>query len=161
MYGNDRFDRTSRGGFNKDGFVAPVQVGDEIEVRIEALGEKGDGIARRKGFVIFVPEVAKDDMVKIKITKVLKKVAFAEVVEKLDSITEEPQKGRRPAAVAPVEEDILPEIPEEDFENASEDFGEDDSEEDDLEKKPKEADSLEQLEEDNSEEIPEEEKKEE
>jgi predicted RNA-binding protein with TRAM domain len=59
---------------------APVRVGEEIDVTIEGNGEKGDGIAKVNGFVIFVPNVSKGDTVKIKITKVLKKVGFAEVV---------------------------------------------------------------------------------
>ncbi|MBI2573355.1 TRAM domain-containing protein [Candidatus Woesearchaeota archaeon] len=63
---------------------APVKVGEQHEVLINAVGEKGDGIARVRGFVLFVPGVAKGDYVKIRITKVLPKVGFAEVVEKLE-----------------------------------------------------------------------------
>ena len=59
---------------------APVKVGDEIDVKVEAVGEKGDGIAKVKGFVIFVPNTKQGDEVKVRITKVLRKVAFAEVV---------------------------------------------------------------------------------
>lgn len=59
---------------------APVKTGEEIEVKIEAVGEKGDGIAKVKGFVIFVPNTKQGDTVKVRITKVLRKVAFAEVV---------------------------------------------------------------------------------
>ena len=29
---------------------APVNVGDELDVKIEAVGEKGDGIAKKEGF---------------------------------------------------------------------------------------------------------------
>ena len=28
-------------------FTAPVRVGDELEVKIDAVGEKGDGIAKK------------------------------------------------------------------------------------------------------------------
>src|SRR5688500_4609065 len=59
---------------------APVKVGEELDVKIEAVGEKGDGIAKVKGFVIFVPNAKQGDDVKVRITKVLRKVAFAEVV---------------------------------------------------------------------------------
>ena len=59
---------------------APVKAGEIYEVAINAVGEKGDGIARVKGFVLFVAGVKKGDFVKIKITKVLAKVGFAEVV---------------------------------------------------------------------------------
>jgi predicted RNA-binding protein with TRAM domain len=63
---------------------APVKAGETYEVSIDAVGEKGDGIARVKGFVLFVPGVKKKDYVKIRITKVLAKVGFAEVVGKLE-----------------------------------------------------------------------------
>jgi len=59
---------------------APIQVGDEIDVKIEAVGAQGDGIAKVKGFVVFVPGAKEGDNVKIKITKVFKKVGFGEVV---------------------------------------------------------------------------------
>ena len=57
----------------------PVNVGDELDVKIEAVGAKGDGIARKDGFVLFVPGVKEGDQVRVKITKVLRKVGFAEV----------------------------------------------------------------------------------
>lgn len=59
---------------------APVQVGEELNVKIEAVGEKGDGIAKVKGFVLFIPNVKEGDEVRIRVTKVLRKVGFAEVV---------------------------------------------------------------------------------
>ncbi|MBI2665049.1 TRAM domain-containing protein [Candidatus Woesearchaeota archaeon] len=62
----------------------PVNVGDTYDVEIESVGGKGDGIARIKGFVLFVPKVKKGDQVKIKVTKVLPKVGFAEVVGKAE-----------------------------------------------------------------------------
>ncbi len=58
-------------GFRSGGF-APVKVGDEIDVKIEAVGEKGDGIAKQEGFVLFVPNTKEGDEVKVRITKVLK-----------------------------------------------------------------------------------------
>ncbi|MBI5347648.1 MAG: TRAM domain-containing protein, partial [Candidatus Aenigmarchaeota archaeon] len=72
MYANNnRFDR-----------AAPVREGEELDVKIEALGEKGDGIAKKNGFVLVIPGTQVNDEVKIKVTKVLKKVGFAEVVGK-------------------------------------------------------------------------------
>ena len=59
--------------------VAPVKVGEEVDVTIEAVGAKGDGIAKKEGFVIFVPNTSTGDNVRIRITKVLNNVAFAEV----------------------------------------------------------------------------------
>jgi len=59
---------------------APVKVGDEIDVKIESVGQKGDGIAKVSGFVIFVPNTKEGDEVKIKISRVLRKVGFGDVV---------------------------------------------------------------------------------
>jgi len=64
-------------GFGKP----PVNVGDVREVRIVAMGSGGDGIAKINGFVVFVPGTKVDDVVKIRVTKVLKKFAFAEVIK--------------------------------------------------------------------------------
>lgn len=69
---------------NESASDIPVKAGEIYEVSINAVGEKGDGIAKVKGFVLFVPNVKKGDYVKIKITKVLTKVGFAEVVEQLE-----------------------------------------------------------------------------
>ncbi len=68
-----------RGGGMRPSF-APVKVGEELDVKIEAVGEKGDGVAKVKGFVLFVPGVKEGQTVKIKVTRVLSKVGFAEVV---------------------------------------------------------------------------------
>lgn len=67
-------------GFQK--FQPPINEGDEVDVRIESVGAKGDGVAKVKGFVVFIPNVQEGDEVKVKITRVLKKYAFGEVVEK-------------------------------------------------------------------------------
>lgn len=102
------------------GFVAPVNVGDELDVKIEAVGEKGDGIAKVKGFVLFVPGVKEGDEVKITVTKVLRKVGFAEVVGKGSAPKKEaPAEEEEPEAEEPAEE------PAED----TEDFGEESREE--------------------------------
>lgn len=77
--GGGRFGGNRNGGGSSGGF-SPVKVGEELDVTIEAVGEKGDGIAKKNGFVIFVPGAQQGDTVKIRITKVFKKMAFAEVV---------------------------------------------------------------------------------
>ncbi|MFH1064265.1 MAG: TRAM domain-containing protein [Candidatus Woesearchaeota archaeon] len=111
----------SDGGFGSGfgGGAAPVNVGEELDVRIEAVGEKGDGIARKRGFVLFIPNTREGDEVRIRVTKVLRKVGFAEVIGQAQGTPEEgaPAPVRKapeaPAAPepAPVHED-------------SEDFGE-------------------------------------
>ena len=59
---------------------APVKVGDEVALKIESIGEKGDGIAKIKGFIIFIPGVKEGQELKVKITRVLNKCGFGEVV---------------------------------------------------------------------------------
>lgn len=61
-------------------YQKPVEVGDVIEVTIESTGAKGDGIAKVNNFVIIIPGAKEGDKVKIKISRVLKKMAFAEIV---------------------------------------------------------------------------------
>ncbi len=81
-------------GFNPEGGAAPVNVGDEISVKIEAVGEKGDGIAKKDGFVLFVPNTKEGEEVKIRVTKVLRKVGFAEVVGRGDSTGESSEEDK-------------------------------------------------------------------
>lgn len=80
--------------------VAPVKAGETHEVSIDSVGGKGDGIAKVRGFVIFVPNVKKGDFVKIRITKVLQNVGFGEVVEKLDR---PPQRTSKFVTISPEE----------------------------------------------------------
>jgi len=61
----------------------PVKEGEIVELTIDSVGAKGDGIARKQGFVIFIPNTSKGDFVKVKITKVLPKAGFGELVTKL------------------------------------------------------------------------------
>ncbi|ASJ06884.1 deoxyribonuclease [Thermococcus pacificus] len=58
----------------------PVRRGERYKVRIETLGKGGDGIARIKGFVIFVPKTNVGDEVQIEIKNVKERFAFGEVV---------------------------------------------------------------------------------
>ncbi len=67
--------------FGNFGRNPPVNEGDVRTVTIEAIGEKGDGIARIDGYVLFVPNVSLNDEVKVKIVRVLRKYGFAEVME--------------------------------------------------------------------------------
>lgn len=67
----------------------PINEGEEYDVKIESMGREGDGIARVKNFVIIIPNVQKDDFVKIRINKVARRVAFAEVLEKLEETSVE------------------------------------------------------------------------
>jgi predicted RNA-binding protein with TRAM domain len=74
----------------------PVREGEEIDVTIEAVGEKGDGIAKQKGFVLFIPGVKVGERVRIKITRVLSKVGFGAVVGPALTQAGEQQERSRP-----------------------------------------------------------------
>ncbi|NLI62849.1 MAG: translation initiation factor IF-2 subunit beta [Methanosarcinaceae archaeon] len=54
--------------------------GETYDVTIEAVGSKGDGIAKYDKFTIFVPDAAKGENLKIKIKKITGYLAFAEKV---------------------------------------------------------------------------------
>ncbi len=65
------------GGFRP----APVEEGKVYDAKIDDIGREGDGIARIENFVIFVPGTKVGDQVKIRITKVLRRMAIGEVVK--------------------------------------------------------------------------------
>ncbi len=83
------------GGFER---APPVKEGEEIDVRIEAVGEKGDGVAKKDGFVLFVPNVNAGDEVRIRITKVLRKVGFAESIGPAEGPVEQAAPPRQQSA---------------------------------------------------------------
>lgn len=92
---------------------APVKVGEELDVTIEAVGEKGDGVAKVKGFVLFIPNVQEGQNVKVKVTKVLRKVGFAEVIGEGSGSSEE-APAMEPEPVPEDSEDFGEEEPKED-----------------------------------------------
>ncbi len=101
----------------------PVNVGETYDVSINALGGKGDGIAKVRGFVVFVPGVQQGDYVKIRITKVLPKVGFAEMVEKMERPANLPNAYESRYASFKKEELREPAEPEQQFEE-TDNFGE-------------------------------------
>jgi predicted RNA-binding protein with TRAM domain len=121
MYGGDRFARQS---------TPPVREGEELDVTIEAVGEKGDGIARKEGFVLFVPGTQRGEEVRIRVTRVLAKVGFAEKIGAAQKKPAAPQRAPREEKKAEPEFDPQENLDSEDFgdEKAGED--DDDSEED-------------------------------
>lgn len=68
---------------NKFNSGLPVEEGEEINLKIEYLGEKGDGIGKIEGYVIFVPETLVGREYRVRINACRKKFAFGEVVEVL------------------------------------------------------------------------------
>ena len=120
-----------RRNFRDDAGVAPVNVGDELDVKIEGVGAKGDGIAKKDGFVLFVSNVKMGDEVKVRVTRVLRKVGFAEVVGKDAKKAEESEEGEESSESEEESEEPKEEGEQEETEEESEnyedteDFGED------------------------------------
>ena len=79
----------------------PVAVGDELNLKIESVGAKGDGIAKVQGFVLFIAGTKQGENVKVRITKVLKNVGFAEVVSRnapSEATADDPEPEPEPEA---------------------------------------------------------------
>jgi predicted RNA-binding protein with TRAM domain len=97
---------------------SPVREGEELDVKIEAVGEKGDGIAKKNGFVLFIPGVNEGDEVRIRVSRVLKKVGFAEKIGDAQGPIESSEPKQEKAYVPPPVAEPQPED--------SEDFGDED-----------------------------------
>jgi len=61
---------------------APVNVGQEIDVIIDDIGSRGDGITRIGNFLVFVPETKVGERLKVKIVSVGRKFAIAEKMKR-------------------------------------------------------------------------------
>jgi len=59
----------------------PVEMGKEYEVNVTETSRRGEGIARIQGLVTFIPNTKPGDHVKIRITRISRRFAEAEVVE--------------------------------------------------------------------------------
>jgi predicted RNA-binding protein with TRAM domain len=75
-YGSHSRFRTARPLFQ----MAPVRENQELEVVIDDIGSKGDGIARIQNFLIFVPRSKIGERVKVRILSVREKFAVAEKI---------------------------------------------------------------------------------
>jgi len=58
----------------------PVEVGEEYDVDIKELSRRGEGIARIKGLVTFIPNTKPGDHLKVRITRIGRRYAEARVV---------------------------------------------------------------------------------
>ncbi len=56
----------------------PVKENQELEVAIDDIGSRGDGIAKIQGFLIFVPRSKMGERVKVRILSVSGKFATSE-----------------------------------------------------------------------------------
>jgi predicted RNA-binding protein with TRAM domain len=71
----------SNKNYRNDGYQSvPVELGKEYEADIAELSRRGDGIAKIKGFVVFISNTKPGDHVKFKVTRVANRFATAEVI---------------------------------------------------------------------------------
>ncbi len=54
----------------------PVNLNAVYEVKIESMGEAGDGIAKINDFIVIVPDAKKDEVVRVKVTDIKSTFAF-------------------------------------------------------------------------------------
>lgn len=81
------------GGIEKKPYVHPVASGEEYEVEITEADRRNpgrDGVTRINNMVVFVPDTAPGDRVRIRITGVQRRAADAEVLERLGAGPVEP-----------------------------------------------------------------------
>lgn len=72
--------RSDRFGADMDTGPKPVKVGDEIDVTVDAVAARGDGLAKKDGFVIFINGAKMGDRVRIKITDVKQRYAVGQLL---------------------------------------------------------------------------------
>jgi predicted RNA-binding protein with TRAM domain len=58
----------------------PVKEGDIVDVTVESVGAKGDGIAKKDGFVIFIPGAQKGEAMQVKIVSLKRTFGIGEKV---------------------------------------------------------------------------------
>jgi predicted RNA-binding protein with TRAM domain len=93
-------------GFREAGSFPPkpVEVGKEYDVAIQEMSRRGEGIARIQGLVIFVPNTQNGDHVKIRVTRISRRFAEAEVVGKEEAEKKEEKLPEQKVEEQPEEE---------------------------------------------------------
>lgn len=110
MY-SGRGGREFGGGSGGEGGPKPVKVGDELDVTIEAKAARGDGLAKKDGFVIFVKGTEVGQTVRIRVTDVRERFATGEVAGAASAApaaaaeTEAPAAAEAAPAEAPADEE--------------------------------------------------------
>ncbi|TMI33408.1 TRAM domain-containing protein [Candidatus Bathyarchaeota archaeon] len=89
----------SRGGYgrtrrdsDRDRGPVPVEEGQEVDITVDSVGRRGDGIGRINNFVVFIPGTNAGDKVKIRITGVRGSFATGEVISKSEVVEEEKEE---------------------------------------------------------------------
>lgn len=86
---NNRFGERRQGRGVKPNYFLPkpVKVGDVVSVTIEATASKGDGIAKKDGFVIFIKDAKQGQTVNAKITDVRARFAIGEITSESPNVS--------------------------------------------------------------------------
>lgn len=99
----------------------PVEIGKEYDVEIEETSRRGEGIARIKGLVCFVPNTKPGEHVKIRITRISRRFAEAEVVGKAEEeVAEGETEEETPLEEETAEDETETETPPEETEAETE-----------------------------------------
>ena len=72
--------RRNRRGSRPRTRLGTLEVGEEVTVKISAISRRGDGIARVRGYTVFVPNTRVGDVVRIRIVKVWSRYAVGDVI---------------------------------------------------------------------------------
>lgn len=91
------YERRERRGFTPRFPPKPVEIGKEYDVEVEEASRRGEGIARIKGLVTFIPNAKQGDHVRIRITRISRRFAEAEIVGEAEEKAEEAEELEEPA----------------------------------------------------------------
>jgi predicted RNA-binding protein with TRAM domain len=72
--------RTFGSGESRFNVKKPVELNNEYEADIQEISQRGDGIAKIEGFVVFIPNTKRGEHVKFKVTRVGNRFAMGELV---------------------------------------------------------------------------------
>lgn len=64
----------------QSGKEVPVKVNGEYDVKIEAVGAKGDGIAKVQGFTLFIKDAEINSFVRVRVSKLMSTFGFADII---------------------------------------------------------------------------------
>jgi len=90
------YERRGRRDFTPRFPPKPVEIGKEYDVEVEETSRRGEGIARIKGLVTFIPNAKAGDHVKIRITRISRRFAEAEIVGEAEEKAEEAEASEEP-----------------------------------------------------------------
>ncbi len=62
----------------------PVELGKEYDVEVKEVSRRGDGVARIQGLVTFIPNAKPGDHLRVKITRISRRHAEAEIVGSIE-----------------------------------------------------------------------------